>query len=152
MVIHREQMQREVALPPTPRHWSLFATVSQSQRRLGEVGRDVNWDTANPAQLFSFWQPAGCHLGHWSLLVCSPIFLLQLSWSNLAQQMTGWGGAAAMSSQLKTRWREQATGATEGAFRVYRTSFSKDKDFGRLSRWSPSVLGIKRTKYHFTDS
>lgn len=63
--------------------------------------------------------------------MCFRIFLLRLCWSNLAQQMTGWRGAAAMSSQLKNCLSGEESGRWEQhrAFQVYRTSFNKDKRF-----------------------
>lgn len=45
VVIHSEQTRREVALSPTPRHLSLFATVSVSKkvgRKQGEESKNVN--------------------------------------------------------------------------------------------------------------
>lgn len=129
VVIHSETTRGEVALPPTPRRWSLFVTVSQSQTRLGEAGgsgkQGCKLEGCQSSTVFflfffsSFQQPAGCHLGHWSLLVCSPIILLQLCWSDLAQQITGWGGgAAAMSSQLKKK-KNACRNHVAGAARRY---------------------------------
>lgn len=66
-VIHSEQTRREEgghAPSPTPRHRSLFATVSQSQRRLGgEAGEGCKLGRCQSSTAFLFlaasWLPPG---------------------------------------------------------------------------------------------
>lgn len=125
---------------PKPRHQSLRATVSQSQRKRGEETRveEARMGTRNfPVQhgvSLSLLQTGGCRTSFGFV-----VLLASNVWSNLSEQTAVFRESAAPGGG-NTWW-----GAAGGVLQVYRTGFKKQKTFGRLLHWLPSVLGVKHS-------